>query len=77
MVYSEVIYIFGSIYVYCQSLILLKAHMQCILVIPSEARFPLGTWLRSYIYMSSWYIVANLKKVALARFRHSGSLAAD
>ena len=53
MVYSEVIYLFGSsyIYIYCQSLILLKARIQCILVIPSEARFPLGTWLRSYVFM--------------------------
>ena len=40
-------------------------------LIPSEARFLLGTQSRSYGFK---VYVANLKKVALAHYRHSGSL---
>ena len=41
-------------------------------IIPSEARFLLGTQSRSYGFK---VYVANLKQVALAHYRHSGSLA--
>ena len=43
-----------------------------IIIIPSEARFPLGTWPRSYGFK---VYVANLKIVALAHYSHSSSLA--
>ena len=42
------------------------------IIIPSEARFLLGTPPRSYGFK---VYVANLKKVVLAHYSHSGSLA--